>query len=319
VPSWNDLLKELDEKKDAGTWLNERLVAALKGVSLRRQGRNVIFYASAFLQKPSAPAPTLQLTPEELNGFMSVMYGMDWHKGLVLVLHTPGGVMNAAETIVEYLWSKFTYVEVIVPTFAMSAGTMISLAANRIVMGRQSQLGPIDPQLPIGGRSVSARAVVEQFERAKTEVLGDLNTAHVWAPILQSMGPALLQEAQNALAYGEQMVARWLAERMCRSESAWDEKIDVTKAAAKIAQHFNDATTHKSHGHRIDRNEARSHGVVVEDLEDDQDLQDDVLTAYHLVSILFEKSPASKLLVSHAGRMWVKNLAVVRQKASQPK
>lgn len=58
---------------------------------------------------------------------MSVMFGMDWNKGLTLVLHTPGGVTNAAETLVAYLRSKFNYIEVIVPTFAMSAGTMISL------------------------------------------------------------------------------------------------------------------------------------------------------------------------------------------------
>ena len=57
---------------------------------------------------------------------------MDWDKGLTLLLHTPGGVTNAAETIVEYLHTKFSYIEVIVPTYAMSAGTMISLSSNLI-------------------------------------------------------------------------------------------------------------------------------------------------------------------------------------------
>lgn len=49
----------------------------------------------------------------------------------------------------------------------MSAGTMISLSANKIIMGRQSQLGPIDPQMPLSGRFVSAQSIIDQFEEAK--------------------------------------------------------------------------------------------------------------------------------------------------------
>ena len=204
MPSWNELLNEFEAQKtveDKSKWLLDKPREALSKISELRENRNVIFYASAFLQKPLIPPPFLQLTHEEINGFMSVMYGMDWEKGLTLILHTPGGITNAAETIVSYLHDKFNYIEVIIPTFAMSAGTMISLAADKLIMGRQSQLGPIDPQIPIGGRTVSARAIVEQFSIAKKELLEDLKLAHLWAPILQSLGPALIQEAQNALDY----------------------------------------------------------------------------------------------------------------------
>jgi len=208
---------------------------------------------------------------------------------------------NAVETIVEYLTTKFQAFEVIIPTFAMSAGTMLSLASDNIVMGRQSQLGPIDPQMPISGRLVSARAIVDQFDRAKGEILGDLNLAHAWAPILQSLGPALLQEAQNALKYGETMVAKWLARRMFAARP------DPDSVANSTAAYFSDASIHKSHGRRIDRHEARSQNLIIEDLEGEQELQDYVLTAYHLVTIAFEKSPATKVLISNHDRMWVKN------------
>jgi enoyl-CoA hydratase/carnithine racemase len=281
---------------------------ALAATSALRGGRNVIFYASAFLQKPQAPPNLIQLTAEELNGLMSVIYGMKWNENLTLLLHTPGGQTNAAESFVEYLCSKFADIEVVVPAMAMSAGTMISLAASRIVMGRQSQLGPIDPQIPLPtqGRFVSARAIVEQFDAAKRDVVppdGDLQRAHVWAPVLQSLGPALLQEAENALSYGESMVARWLKERM------FSEHGDSEARGAAAAAHFNDASTHKSHGRRIDRAEARHVGLVVEDLEDSQELQEAVLTAYHLVTLFFEQTMASKILWSHHGRAWVKNFA----------
>ncbi len=237
---------------------------------------------------------------------MSVMFGMKWEKGLTLILHTPGGITNAAETIGAYLWSKFDYIEVIVPTFAMSAGTMIALGTNRIVMGRQSQLGPIDPQLPVSGRFISARAAVDQFDRAKNEILSDVKTAHVWAPILQTLGPSLLQEAQNALAYGEEMVSKWLAQRMFAGQD------NAVEKAAAVAKHFNDASTHKSHGRRIDRAEAAKYGLEVEQLENDQDLQEYVLTAYHLMSIVFDKGPATKLLATDSGRRWLKNLPIIQ-------
>jgi ClpP class serine protease len=315
VPSWNELLDRFTALADdaKGPFLLDQMNSALADVSRLRGDRNVILHGSAFLQKPQAPAQSLQITHEDLNGYMSVMYGMDWTKGVTLVLHTPGGVTNAAESLVAYIQSKFDYVEVIVPTLAMSAGTMMALSSKVVVMGRQSQLGPIDPQMPVAGRFVSARAVVEQFERALVDIKGDLTTAHAWAPILQSMGPALLQEAQNALDYGESMVARWLAASM------FDGQPDAAKLGAAVARHFNDATTHKSHGRRIDRKEAHDKGVITEELEANQDLQEAVLTAYHVMTIMFEQGPAAKMLWSNHGRTWLKNWipqqVVVQQQA----
>lgn len=116
MPSWNELVEEfqgLPDDNQRSVWLRDKQTDALKQISAHRGDTNVVFYASAFLQKPGAPAPTVQITSEDLNGFMSVIFGMDWSKPLTLLLHTPGGVTNAAETIVEYLRSKFTTVEVV--------------------------------------------------------------------------------------------------------------------------------------------------------------------------------------------------------------
>ncbi len=304
MPAWNELVAQLAPipGPDVGPWLVARTNEWLQRLRGKRGERNVIFYASAFLQKPAAPAMFLQISPEDINGFMSVMHGMDWSKHLTLVLHTPGGLTNATETIVEYLLQKFAQIEVIVPTFAMSGGTMVALAADTIVMGRQSQLGPIDAQMPVGGRSVSARAIVEQFEEAKAQILGDTRLAAVWAAILQSLGPALLMEAKNALDYGEHMVARWLHDRMFKGDK---------RKAEEVAAYFNRAQQHRSHGRRIDRVEAKSQGLNIGDLEADSDLQDIVLTIYHLATLTFEKSPAVKFIWGDNGQLWVKNLGPV--------
>lgn len=312
MPAWDDLLNKLNAlpANERGNWIFEQLAGALSQIGALRGNRNVIFYGSAFLQKPGAPPLTTMITAEDLNGLMAVIYKMDCSKGLTLVLHTPGGVTTAAESVVAYLRSKFDDIEVIVPAFAMSAGTMIALAADRIIMGRQSQLGPIDPQLGLpNGRSVSAQSVVDQFEKARADVLADQRAAHVWAPIVQSMGPSLLQEAQNQLDYSERMVAGWLDQWML-SDSRNTEPGKVRSSGQDLAHYFIDAGEHKNHGRRIGRDEARGKGTVIEDLECDQSLQEAVLTAYHVATLLFEQSPTVRILVSDSKRTWIKNHAV---------
>jgi ClpP class serine protease len=64
-----------------------------------------------------------------------------------LVLHTPGGLVLAAEQIATAVANHQGPVTVYVPHYAMSGGTLIALAANQIVMAPSAVLGPVDPQL----------------------------------------------------------------------------------------------------------------------------------------------------------------------------
>lgn len=64
-----------------------------------------------------------------------------------LLLHTPGGLVLAAEQIARALEKHPAKVTVFVPHYAMSGGTMIALAADEIVMDENAVLGPVDPQL----------------------------------------------------------------------------------------------------------------------------------------------------------------------------
>lgn len=301
---WADLTTQLNQlpPDQRGPWIQGTLAAKVQELAAHT-GRNVIFYASAFLQKPQVPGIFISIAPEDINGYMSAIHGMDCKKGLLLMMHTPGGSAEAAETIVDYLWSKFDNIDVLIPTYAMSAGTMISLSADRIIMGRQSQLGPTDPQFFIESRTFSAHSIVAQFDEAKTEIAKDPKLASAWAPVLASFGPALLQEARKAMAYGESMVRSWLAGRMFKGDADPAAKSDV------VAKHFS-GSHHGSHGHRISRTEARAQGVNIVDLEDDKPLQDLALTIYHLVTIIFENGPSAKGVFASNGSSWVKNVSL---------
>ncbi len=179
---------------------------------------------------------------------------------------------------------------------------MIALGCNNIVMGRQSQLGPTDPQLIVGNRPFSAHSIVEQFDEAKTDIAEDPVLAHAWAPVLRSFGPALLQEARKSISYGQTLVEHWLREYM------FSERPNPDVQARAVAEHFG-GSRHGSHGRRIGRDEARRQGLEVVDLESDQDLQNKVLTLYHLSTIAFENGPAAKLVASSNNRMWVKHVS----------
>ncbi len=64
-----------------------------------------------------------------------------------LILHTPGGLVLAAEQIAQALVRHPGKVTVFIPHYAMSGGTLIALAADEIVMDENAVLGPVDPQL----------------------------------------------------------------------------------------------------------------------------------------------------------------------------
>ena len=304
MPSWSELLVSLNNQKDPN-WLDKKLYEYLDAISGRRGDSTVIFYASAFLQKTNEG---VSITREDINGFMNALHKASTDKGLTLILHTPGGDPNAVESIVEYLHAKFSKIEVFVPYLAMSGGAMISLASDLLVLGRQSQLGPIDPQFRFEDRVHSARAIQEGFARARDDIKEDTRLAHLWAPILQNMGPALVLDAEKALAYSKELVVGWLNKRMLKDQRNESER---KKQAETIAAYFNAEKTREhgqihTHGQRIGADQLKRLGVNLQLLEDDQGLQGDVLAAYHLMTLIFETTTSLKFIASNQKRMWVK-------------
>ena len=158
MPNWSQLLDEINTFVGPHDAIRRRYLSQIHEVT----GRNVIIYYSGWLQKGSVSG--VEINDEDKNGFMTVIHELDMTLGLDLILHTPGGETAATESLVDYLRAMFgTDIRAIVPQLAMSGGTMIACACKEILMGKQSSLGPIDPQL--GG--IPAHGVVEEFNRAR--------------------------------------------------------------------------------------------------------------------------------------------------------
>lgn len=230
-------------------------------------------------------------------------------KNLDLILHSPGGQAEAAESIVDYLRSRFDHIRVFVPIAAMSAATMVALSANEIVMGQHSQLGPIDPQFiiatPEGPRSAPAKAILNQFELAKKECKEPANLA-AWMPILRTYAPGLLTQCVASQELAVRMVSTWLAKYMFAGEE------DAVEKAGKIASWFADYESFQSHGRRVGPEQALEQNVKVVGLESDQHLQDAVLAVHHATMHTLSGTMAAKIIENHHGRAWVSRSGEIR-------
>lgn len=97
-----------------------------------------------------------------------------------LVLHTPGGTVLAAEQIAHALGRHTGKVQVLVPHYAMSGGTLVALAADEIVMDPNAVLGPVDPQLGNPLQAFPAASILAALETPNanrddsTLILGDV-------------------------------------------------------------------------------------------------------------------------------------------------
>lgn len=118
-----------------------------------------------------------------------------------LIVHTPGGLVLAAEQIAHALQKHPAKVTVFVPHYAMSGGTLIALAADEIVMDENAVLGPVDPQL---GQQPAA-SILKVLERKPVQEINDetLILADIAEKAIRQVKATvieLLQEKMNAEA-----------------------------------------------------------------------------------------------------------------------
>ncbi len=308
MATWGEILQELNASAQQSRGMPDFDGIRRKYLrQLHEQTRRAtILYAAHFL--PAAPPgaeSSITVNDEDLQGFMEVVHGLGGNE-LDLIVHSPGGSAEATESIVRYLREKFQHIRVIVPHLAMSAATMLACAANQVVMGRHSSLGPTDPQLllptPMGGmRMVPAQAIKAQFERARVEC-ADQRNFPVWAPILPQYGPDLLETCDNVCKLTANLVEQWLRTYMFASQP------DTAGQRAKdLADWLNEHRTLLTHGRHLSREQLIEHGMAVISLEEPAEFQDAVLSVFHATNHTLASTGTLKIIENHMGVAWVKS------------
>lgn len=289
MADWTGILNELQSTNGDFDGVRRKYLTLLN----KHTDRNVIIYYSGWLQKQGLP--DLGINDFDKNAFMATIKGLDRTKGLDLILHTPGGEVAATESIIDYLCQMFNDIRVIVPQLAMSGGTMIACSANQIVMGKHSSLGPIDPQFQTPYGQVAAHALIEEFDMALKEIKKDQTAIYVWQPIISKYTPTLYGECQKALKWSEQIATERLKDRMLSHLS----KSQQIKALKKIMNELGDHSVNLSHGRHLSAEKCTEMGLKILKLEDDQELQELVLSVHHATMHTLAATLAFKITENH--------------------
>jgi len=140
------------------------------------------------------------------------------NKPIMLILHTPGGLVLAASQIAQALKKHPAKKIVVIPHYAMSGGALIALAADEIIMDPNAVLGPLDPQITtLRGTQVPAPSVLKVVREKGTEKVSDetLMLADIAEKAIKQVQEIIVELIKDK--YGEKKaleIAKFLTEGM---------------------------------------------------------------------------------------------------------
>lgn len=293
MAGWDDILKELGDTPSPSDLVRRKYIKQLSQYTKR----NTIAYYSAFITKNGG---NIDINDSDMTGFMNALKGMDCSKGLALILHTPGGSPAAAEAIVQYLRSKFGKdIRVIVPQAAMSAGTMIACASKEIIMGKHSSLGPIDPQFS----GIPAYNIKQEFEEAKIDLSEHPENAQYWSIKLSQYPAAFMKTAIDAIELSSLLARDWLGSCMFNKDDEDDRKI-----IENIVHNLNEHDSSKNHGRHFNIKFCQGIGLKVKSMEDDNKLQDKILSVHHAYMLTMSGTDVCKIIENQNGKAVINHL-----------
>lgn len=206
-----------------------------------------------------------QVAQDCVDLFVSLLDHVGPTKKISLILHTTGGQTLAAWRLVNLIRTFCDDLEVIVPAKALSAGTLICIGADRIVMTKQAVLGPIDPSvnsplnptINIGGQPSRVPVSVENLRgyldaaREELKIKGDASLSQLLISLSSHVHPLVIGEVFRSRAQ-----IRFLAEKLLRGQVS-----DKKKVQSLIDFLCADSG---SHDYSINRREAADFGLNVE-------------------------------------------------------
>lgn len=159
-----------------------------------------------------------------------LIYDADPSTDLHLILDSPGGDGEVAVRLVRSAQARCRELTVIVPDRAKSAGTILALGAHHILMGPASDLGPVDPQFPVGQRGlVAAKDIIAAVESAEVAIAANPAVFPLHAALLADVTDLMVQQARSAIARTDELVDEALKSNGDRNPA----ELTALKAALK--------------------------------------------------------------------------------------
>ena len=205
------------------------------------------------------------IAPDCIDAFVDLLDNIGPTNRISLILHTNGGQTLAAWRLINLVRMFCDELEVLVPSKALSAGTLMSIGADKIVMTKQAILGPIDPsvnnplnpQVNIGGQLKQVPVSVESVRgylsltREELRIEGRKNLTEVLIDLSKHIHPLVLGET-----YRTREQIRFLANKLLPRQIKDKEKV---KSIVDFL-----CSDSGSHDYTIDRREAAELGLNIE-------------------------------------------------------
>jgi hypothetical protein len=206
-----------------------------------------------------------QIAADQLVLFPRHLAGLDQAEQLNLVLYTRGGETTAAWPIMSFLREHCTRLRVLVPFYAHSAGTLLSLGADEIIMTRYATLSPIDPTVanafnpqdpanpanPANRLAIAVEDVMAFLQLAKDHASGSQLPEDAFRKLSDSVHPLALGNVQRSINQIRQLAKKMLALH------TGPEANDIDTLVNALTTEF------YSHQHLVNRREAAEMGLPV--------------------------------------------------------
>jgi membrane-bound ClpP family serine protease len=204
--------------------------------------------------------------PDSVTLFEELIFDADPNEDLHLLLDTPGGDGETAVRLVRSAQARCKNLTVVVPNQAKSAGTLLVMGANYILMGPTSDLGPVDPQFPSpqGPGLYSAKDLIAAIDHAESAIAATPDSYPLYVSLLADVSAVMVQQARSALLRSEDLVREALLSNPARSEE------DVAKLTEGFKKSLIDLP--RDHGAIFGAADAEAAGlpVIHADLASDQ-------------------------------------------------
>jgi hypothetical protein len=204
---------------------------------------------------------------DDIAGFVDLLHNVSKGADVDLLLHTGGGDTDAAEKLMALVRVTVDkgWLRVVVPDFAKSAGTLMALAADRIIMSATSELGPIDPQVirPDAQGNFARQSIqsyLDAYESHAAALRADPNDP-VARLMLQKIDPGTLKYFEVAKERARSLAERHLREFMFQPRNG--KPGNVTKTASRLI----DTKSWLSHGQMIGWQAAEEMELLVDYME----------------------------------------------------
>ena len=275
----------LFEANNAARYQRQTIIREIQS----RTGRRLLCYVSG---------NECIINNNDIRPFVDLLHHVRLGERLDLLLHTGGGSGDAAEKLVRMMRRRIGQAEfrVIVPEMAKSAGTLMVLGSDCVVMSDMSELGPIDPQMRFADSSGLVRwhpvqNYLDAYEEYSDAV--NQNPNNVAAQImLGKLDPATVKLCQAARERTRRCAEGLLHRGMFREAGNW----------TRTVEDLLDTVRWLSHSQMISWEDAQhpNLGLVVEHLDQQSDEWQEYWRLYSLQRLalkesqkLFESAPVS--------------------------